>query len=275
MSEQIDREMELAWLSHDPLRRLIPGDVLRRLRALKRELEPTANLIERLLRDDALVKNIITPLVRCRGVHRQRMLSDLKRALPAAELRIAHREILEIAWLSPKYRPIIIGGAAGEQQNCILCCFALAYQPLPGIALSLHASWALEITDHAAARLLQRSPAADFRDAVLEAALAFAAADAAAIKPLVGTGASIYLPAGPGAFTGSVIGGRTADGGKSFIYARCRTFLPASWMRPDQVPLPRAKDAKSTVALALWRWDDGGSKPPLGSVSAGRLANSR
>jgi hypothetical protein len=42
---------------------------------------------------------------------------------------------------------------------------------------------------------------------------------------------------------------------KPRIYARCRTVVPATWLKPDQQFLPRTADVESTVALALWRWD--------------------
>jgi hypothetical protein len=46
-----------------------------------------------------------------------------------------------------------------------------------------------------------------------------------------------------------------SDNVKARIYARCRTFVPASWLKADQQFLPRAVDVENTVALALWRWD--------------------
>lgn len=110
------------------------------------------------------------------------------------------------------------------------------------------------MSDHACARLLQRAPETDLRSAILEAALAFAAADAKVVEPLIGTGTTVYLPAGPGCFVGTIIGGTTAEG-RVYIYCRCRTYLAAAFLRPEQVPLPRALDAVDTVAIRLWRWD--------------------
>jgi hypothetical protein len=51
------------------------------------------------------------------------------------------------------------------------------------------------------------------------------AADAKVVEPLVGSGESIYLPAGPGVFVSNVIGCRTIGGGKTCIYATARTWL--------------------------------------------------
>jgi hypothetical protein len=73
---------------------------------------------------------------------------------------------------------------------------------------------------------------------------------------------SIYLTAGSGCFAGNVIGGMT-QAGKARIYARCRTFVPASWLKPDQQFLPRAVNVQNTVALALWHWDKIGEVLPV------------
>jgi hypothetical protein len=119
--------------------------------------------------------------------------------------------------------------------------------------LTLHSTWALEIADHASARLLQRSPETDLPSAILESAQAFAASDAGSVAPLISSPATIYLPAGSGCFLATVIGGVTKTG-KEHIYARCRTVVPQTWMRADQILLARADDAERTVALALWDW---------------------
>jgi hypothetical protein len=224
----------------------------RQLRSIKREIAPTAVVIENMLRDQDAARTVLGPVIRRPGMHRQRLLKDLRRALPAATLRLCDMEILEIFWLSPK-APIIVDGKSGEGQDCILACFAAVY-PVPAIGISLHAAWATEIADHAAARLLQRAPNGDLRAAAQQAALAFVSADASIVRPLIGTATSVYLQAGSGAFAATVIGGMTQTG-KTRIYARCKTFVPSTWLKPDQQYLPPAADVENTVALALWRWD--------------------
>jgi sarcosine oxidase gamma subunit len=252
--------LEQAWASHDPHRAIIPSAVWRQLRAIKRELAPTAVVIENMLRDSDGARTVLGQVTRRRGMNRIRLLKELRRALPAASLRISQQEILEIFWLSPKPH-IIVGGQGGEDQDCLLACYALAY-PADAKGLTLHSGWALEISDHASARLLQRSAHADLRAAAQQAALAFVAADASIVRPLIGTATSIYLPVGSGCFAATVIGGMTQTG-KAKIYARCRTFVPASWLKSDQQFLPRAADVQQTVALALWHWDRIGEVLPV------------
>jgi hypothetical protein len=252
MSQTDDSILEQAWRKHEPERGFIPSPVWRALRTLKRELAPTAAVIESMLRDQTLARNVMEPVIRRRGMHRIRLLKELRKALPDATLQISQQEILEIFWLSPKPH-IIVDGKAGEEQDCLLACFVVAF-PAGAKGLTLHSGWALEISDHASARLLQRSAHADLRAAAQQAALAFVAADAKVVTPLIGTSTSIYLPTGSGCFAATVIGGMTQTG-KAKIYARCRTFVPATWLNADQQFLPRAADVQQTVALDLWHWD--------------------
>jgi hypothetical protein len=90
------------------------------------------------------------------------------------------------------------------------------------------------------------------RAILFEAGLAFLAADVAVVVPHVGTETRVYLPAGDGAFAATVIGARTRDGQKHFVYARAGTWLNAPLLKADQKPLPRAATPEQTVALALW-----------------------
>jgi len=239
-------EIEQSWAQHRPE---VPAAVWRQLRALKRDLAPTAKRIETMLADDCLVRHLLIPLTKRRGMHRQRLLNDFRRALPGAEIAVSHKNILECCWLSPS-SAIIADARRGEAQDCLLANYLLAH--LDFHAWSLRAAWALEISDHAASRFLQRAHKGDLRLAALSAARAFAAADAASVP----TRTTIYLPGGPGCFVGHAIEGTTPTK-RRYVYMRARTWLPASWMRKDQLPLPAAAEPDATVALALWRWDGG------------------
>jgi hypothetical protein len=164
----------------------------------------------------------------------------------------AHKSILEISWLSPTAPIIANPQHCGEQQDCTLVCYLVAWPPTAH-SIVAHSAWAAEIPDHAAARLLQRAPRPpDLRAVLFEAGLAFLAADAETVVPFVGTDASVYLPTGDGAFAASVVGAKTTDGQRHFIYARAGTWLSEAMLKPDQIPLPRTASAERTVALALW-----------------------
>jgi hypothetical protein len=262
-----EKQIEAAWLIHDPERATIPNEIWRQLRGWKRGLLATAAVIETLLKKEKLAQSIIEPAIKKRGVGRQRKLVDLRRMLPGANVRISHKDILEISWLSPKQAILADPQHQGEQQDCVLVCYLIAWPPTPR-TIQAHSAWALEVSDHAAARMLQRVPSADLRAALFDAGLAFLAADANAMARLVGTQTSIYLPAASGgAFAATVIGAKTLDGERHYTYARVHTFLSAAMLRPDQVMVPRATNPEQTVALALWRWGDDGIARVAGAAS--------
>jgi len=251
-----ENEIARAWIQHDPNRALIPFAIQRQLRAFKNTISTTAAIIEELLKNDDLTIGLIKPLVHRRGVARQRLLNELRHQLPGANIRISHKDVLEISWLTPT-KSIVLDPKGSENQDVILCCFLLAWPPAPK-ALQVHRAWAVEIPDHASGRLLQRDPQVDLRSALFEAGLNFLAADASAVAPHVGENRSIYLTAAHGAFPATVIGAGTKDGSRRYIYARAGTWITDAMRGPDQALLPRAMPADATVALALWRWADGG-----------------
>jgi hypothetical protein len=120
---------------------------------------------------------------------------------------------------------------------------------------------------------MQRAGKADLRDALFAAGLSFLGASAASVIPLVGQNTSVYLPAGPGSFATTLIGARTANGQKHFVYSCASTWLSESMLRPDQTPLPRAAAPEQTTALALWRWhEDGRVVPTFANPEGGRTA---
>jgi hypothetical protein len=267
-------EIDRAWIQHDPERARITPAILRELRAFKRDIGITAATIEAVLKRDDLTQFLIEPLVRRRGMARRRQLEELRRTLPGAHAKISFKNILEIAWLSPT-APIIANPVGGEAQDCILACFLVAWPPTPQ-CLQCHRAWALEVPDHAAARLLQRAPETDLRTALFEASLAFLSADAAAVTPHVGAGSTVYIPAGLGAFACNIVGAQTADG-RRYIYARAGTWITEEMRAPNQVLLPLAAAAEQTVALALWRWNEVGDAilPSVGmSLSPSRVRHS-
>ena len=81
-------------------------------------------------------------------------LVELRRLLPAANVKIAYKSILEISWLSPTAPIIANPQHQGEQQDCVLVSYLIAWPPTAR-SIVAHSAWAAEIPDHAAARLLQ------------------------------------------------------------------------------------------------------------------------
>jgi hypothetical protein len=236
-----------AWAARDAYGP-IPAECLRTLRTFKSTLGVTAGLLERILSDDALAHDLVAEACRRRGMARQRRLYEIRRRFPAAKVEIAHKSILEMTWLTPRAH-LLAAPVGGEQQDCILASFLLAWQS--SRAVSFWSGWAAEIPDHAAARYLQRATAdeAALRAALFAAGVAFMSASAAAVRRA--NDATVFVAAGPGAFVGEII--NAAAGERRFTYFRARTWLSEDMLGPDQVPLPAATNPDETMMLALWR----------------------
>jgi hypothetical protein len=230
----------------------------RRVRTFKRSLAPTAVIVERVLKNEHLARSLIERCIRRRGVPRQKFLGFLRRTLPGAVIRICHKEILEISWLSPRPPLFAEPQHPGEQQDAILCCF-LACWPPDAKCVTAHSAWGLECPDHAAARFWQRDPQADLAAALFNAASNFVSADADIVREQINTGKSVYLRAGAGSFACTIVGAKTPDESKQFTYARSRTWLRDDMLGSDQIPLPPAPTPAESVALSLWHWADPGS----------------
>jgi hypothetical protein len=247
---EIEREIDRAWLQHEPIRDRIPSVAWRQLRGLKKQFEPTAVKVTAALKDEEMLRLLVTQCCQRRGMARQRLLTSIRRTFPGAEVKVVHKDVLEISWLAPSPPVIAAPRDHGERQNCTLCCYAVAWPQPPFKILQVRSAWSLEVPDHAAGRYLQRAgETADFKSALFSAANHFYAADMSAVVPHIGKGTDIYLPAGEGVFVGTVIGARSGEHG--FLYARAATWIAQAWLRADQTPLPQAKSEKESVAALL------------------------
>jgi hypothetical protein len=72
----------------------------------------------------------------------------------------------------------------GEGQDCICIHIALFWTKTRA-TVSSYQSWLVEVSDHAAARLLQHAPTANLGRCLFDAADAYAAADADAVQRVV------------------------------------------------------------------------------------------
>ena len=249
-TDQTEREIEQAWLQHQPERDRIPSEVWRKLRALKREIEPTSVKIRAALKDDEALRLIVKQCCCRRGMTRKGLLAIVRRAFPGAEIKVVHKDVLEISWLAPSPPVIASPKDHGEAQDCTLVCYCVAWPTPPFGIIRVCSAWSLEVPDHAAGRYLQwMGERADFRSALFEAANHFYAADMTAVAPHVGRSTDIYLPAGNGAFICTVVGARS--GTHRFLYARAATFVETVKLHADQVPLPKANSEQESVAALL------------------------
>jgi hypothetical protein len=252
VTEQIiERDIERAWLRHDPSRDRIPSVFWRRLQAEKKTFDPTSLRVKAALADEAGLHRLVAQCCNRRGIARQRILADTRRSFPGARIKIAHRDVLEISWLTASPAVIAAPKDFGEAQDCTLVCYCVAWPTPPFGGIRLCSAWSFEVPDHAGGRYLQRAgDDADLGGALFAAANRFYAADMSDVAPHVGRGTAIYLPAGRGCFVCTVVGAK-AGGGQSFLYARAVTWINDTMLREDQVPLATAADAKKSVAALL------------------------
>jgi hypothetical protein len=89
--DEIARQIDRSWSQHEPERDRIPAEIWRRVRAFKRELPPTAAIIERVLKNDKLAQPLIERCVRRRGMARQNFLPSLFPGRLAADAQVGHR----------------------------------------------------------------------------------------------------------------------------------------------------------------------------------------
>jgi hypothetical protein len=248
LTDQTEREIERAWLQHEPQRNAVPQEIWRRLRRFRRALEPTSKKIKAALLDEASLRSLVEQCTRRRGMARVRILSHVRHTYPDAVVKVVNGNILEVSWLAPSPPVIADPRDHGERQECTLVCYCVAWPSPFGIRLS--SAWSLEVPDHAGGRYLQRAGNnADFKSVLFEAGNHFYAADVAAVSPHIGRDTNIYLPAGGGCFVCTVVGARS--GANKFVYARAATWIDEMKLRPDQVPLPKAETADRSVAALL------------------------
>jgi hypothetical protein len=135
VSEQIEREIERAWIVHEPDRARSPHEVWRKLRVHKKQFEPTSSKIRAALLDEASLQSLVIQCCRRRGVARQRILADTRRSFPGAAIKIAHKNVLEISWITPSPPVIVDPKDHSERQECTLVCYCVAWPSPFGVRL--------------------------------------------------------------------------------------------------------------------------------------------
>jgi hypothetical protein len=228
----------------------IPAEIRGKLRMLKRGLMPTADAIERTMKSDDRIGQLVNAFVANTGYRRKHALRELRQAFPSAWITATKASPkdtrLQIMWLVPMPR-LLAGDDPSYDQDCILVCVALAWQTAQR-ATNFWSNWAVEAPDHCTGRLLQRLPDADLPSALFTAAEAYLSGDAEQVFGEFGDSSSVLLPVGGGHFAASIL--QPSDGETSNTHARCKTWL-APEMQVDIGAIVRpAADPTDTV---LWR----------------------
>jgi hypothetical protein len=137
----------------------------------------------------------------------------------------------------------------GEAQDAIIVRYGFAWIERKR-ELNGYEAFSIEVPDHATARLLQRCPDVNLPRVLMEAQDQLFAADVATVSKHATHATALYLRCGPGLLICQAIDGRTPSG-INYWFARARTWISDSMIRPDQVPIaPATGDAPAMLTLA-------------------------
>jgi hypothetical protein len=185
------------------------------------------------------------------SVGRARALAKLRTHFALATITFPRRGIMW-SWLVPCGCMPLNPKSYGEAQDAILVRYGFAWIERR-MELNGYEAFSIEVPDHATARLVQRAPNAKLPRVLMETQDQFFAADVATVSRHVAHGKSLYLRAGPGLLICEAISGVTPSS-MPFWYARTKTWIADSMIRPDQVPIALAigdVPAQLTLMTAL------------------------
>ena len=249
------READLAWAEHrgDVIEDRVPMSAWRQVRNLKRSLAPSAEAIAAVMGDKDKWRDAAADcLLKTSAVGRARGLAKLRQLFKPASIEVRHQgwlgEVVNVRWLEPRGPLMVTKFDAGFEQDALVSNVLSIVAFGRGVLST--GLVALEVPDHALARLFQRAPGADASRALNEAASAFLAMDA---REVIGLGLerkTLVLPAAGVGFLSDVIFGKGKRDGSWRLFARPRTCLASSQLGADQKPLAPATDAGWSVLAA-------------------------
>ena len=241
-----ERDIERAWRRHEPLRGRVPFAARQATTAFREGLAGDAEKIKRtyasppfrvLLHDWALKKGIGCETAR----------QKIVRTFTPASVDDVDGS-LRLLWLEPR-GPMVMLDDPRFKQDCVLVVGALV-QRTTRKNVSITSFPVLEVPDHALARLFERSPLVDAKEALIWAACAFLAADRSVVEG-VRQGATLCLPTAGGLLLTEAILIKDLKGEQRLV-ARATTFITSEMAEPDQRPVIAAVDpARSVLAAAV------------------------
>jgi hypothetical protein len=240
-----DREIEKAWLAHEPERARVPREVWRDLRTFKRTIAPIADRLDAASTDRDRIKVLLYDYA-CKGeVGRARALAKLRKHFPLATITFPRQGIMW-SWLAPRGCMLIDPEDEGEAQDALIIRYGFCWIERKR-ELNGYEAFSVEVPDHATARLIQRAPEINLPRVLMEAQDAFFAADMLTVSQHVVRGTPLYLRCGPGLLICRAMFGRTPTG-IEYSFAQARTWIGETMIRPDQVPVaPAVGDSPSQL----------------------------
>jgi hypothetical protein len=121
-----EREVERAWLQHDPARGKIPSDAWRALRIFKRSIVPQAARVSAASDDLKRIRALMYDYSRKGDVGRVRTFAKLRHHFHPATVERLQKGILW-SWLEPRGAMLLDAKDEGEAQDAILVRYGLAW----------------------------------------------------------------------------------------------------------------------------------------------------
>jgi hypothetical protein len=200
-------------------------------------IAPIADRLEAASHDRDRIRGLLYDYARKGDVGRARALAKLRKHLDLANITFSRQGIMW-SWLAPLGCMLIDPKNEGEAQDAILVRYGFAWIERRR-ELNGYEAFSLELPDHATSRLVQRAFDVNLPRVLMEAQDQFFAADVATVSRHVAHGTSLYLRACPGLLICEAINGRTPSG-MNYWFARARTWISDSMVRPDHVSIAAA-----------------------------------
>jgi hypothetical protein len=140
------RDIERAWLQHDPSRGKIPSESWRALRIFKRSIAPLATRVGLASDDRKRIKQLMFDYSRKGDVGRVRTFAKLRHHFHPALVERLQKGVLW-SWLDPRGAMLIDPKDEGETQDAILVRCGLAWV-VRKRELVAYEAFTLEAPDH-------------------------------------------------------------------------------------------------------------------------------
>jgi hypothetical protein len=198
--------------------------------------------------DRKRIRDLMLDYSRKGDVGRVRTFSKLRHHLHPATVERLQKGILW-SWLDPRGAMLIDPKDEGETQDAILVRYGLAWV-VKKRDLVAYEAFTLEAPDRALARMLQRAPGTDIREALHQAHHALFRASAQAVGRHVEEQTRLYLPCGPGLLICEALRASTPSG-LVYVFCRGRTWIAANMLHPDQRPIAAAPSGVESQLTAM------------------------
>ncbi len=242
-----ERQIDIAWREHQfgqggssglSSERAKALAAARSVRIFKTEIAPDADKLKGVYQSPGF-RQLFNDWVRKGAVGRERKLLKLKQMLAPASVSPSDGALL-LAWLQTHEGMVCDQFPSLSQAGVVV---AMASLSRASKAVRARAFPCLEVSEHALRRMMERAPSISPRQALLEAALAFVAAD----RHAAAAAQTLCLPAGPGLFLATPLG---VPVGRALV-ARANTWIAQEMAGQDQLAVAAADPERSVLSAAI------------------------